>query len=31
MTTRREVRDGTPVYHFDIRLQTADETVFFDL
>ncbi len=27
----RETRDGTPVYRFDIRLQGADETVFFDV
>ncbi len=31
LIARREVRDGTPVYRFDIRLQGEDETVFFDL
>ncbi len=28
---RREDRAGQPVYKFDIRLQGADETVFFDV
>ncbi|MFO1142966.1 MAG: protocatechuate 3,4-dioxygenase subunit alpha [Amaricoccus sp.] len=28
---RREPRDGTPVYRFDIRLQGEGETVFFDV
>jgi protocatechuate 3,4-dioxygenase, alpha subunit len=27
----RELRDGRPVYRFDIRLQGANETVFFDV
>jgi protocatechuate 3,4-dioxygenase, alpha subunit len=27
----REVRDGVPVYRFDIRLQGEGETVFFDV
>lgn len=27
----REERDGAAVYRFDIRLQGADETVFFDI
>ncbi|GGL73566.1 protocatechuate 3,4-dioxygenase subunit alpha [Wenxinia marina] len=27
----REVRDGMPVYRFDIRLQGEGETVFFDV
>ncbi|AUH65429.1 protocatechuate 3,4-dioxygenase subunit alpha [Paracoccus zhejiangensis] len=27
----REMRDGIPVYRFDIRLQGDDETVFFDI
>ena len=27
----REMRDGTPVYRFDIRLQGEGETVFFDV
>lgn len=27
----RSLRDGVPVYRFDIRLQGDDETVFFDL
>lgn len=27
----RSLRDGRPVYRFDIRLQGPDETVFFDL
>ena len=27
----RSVRDGTPVYGFDIRLQGHDETVFLDI
>ena len=27
----REVRDGKPVYRFDIRLQGEGETVFFDV
>jgi protocatechuate 3,4-dioxygenase alpha subunit len=28
---RREMRDGKPVYRFDIRLQGENETVFFDV
>ena len=28
---KRSVRDGVPVYRFEIRLQGEDETVFFDL
>lgn len=28
---RRTMRDGKPVYLFDIRLQGEDETVFFDV
>jgi protocatechuate 3,4-dioxygenase alpha subunit len=31
LIARRELRDGKPVYRFDIRLQGADETVFFDI
>jgi len=31
LVARREMRDGKPVYRFDIRLQGADETVFFDI
>lgn len=27
----RQVRDGSPVYRFDIRVQGQDETVFFDV
>ncbi|MEO0388005.1 MAG: protocatechuate 3,4-dioxygenase subunit alpha [Pseudomonadota bacterium] len=27
----RSMRDGTPLYHFDIRLQGDRETVFFDI
>jgi protocatechuate 3,4-dioxygenase, alpha subunit len=27
----REDRNGKPVYHFDIRLQAKNETVFFDM
>ena len=27
----RTMRDGTPVYRFDIHLQGQDETVFFDI
>lgn len=27
----RELRDGLPTYHFDIRLQGDAETVFFDI
>ena len=28
---RRELRDGVPVYRFDIRLQGEGETVFLDV
>ena len=28
---RREMRDGSPVYRFDIRLQGEGETVFLDV
>ena len=31
LIAQREIRDGAPVYRFDIRLQGADETVFFDI
>ena len=31
LIARREIRDGAPIYRFDIRLQGADETVFFDI
>lgn len=31
LIAEREARDGRAVYHFDIRLQGADETVFFDV
>jgi protocatechuate 3,4-dioxygenase, alpha subunit len=31
LIARREMRDGTPVYRFDIRLQGEDETVFLDI
>ncbi|MFU1479202.1 protocatechuate 3,4-dioxygenase subunit alpha [Roseovarius sp. C7] len=31
LVARREMRDGQPVYRFDIRLQGEDETVFFDI
>lgn len=31
LVARREVRAGKAVYRFDIRLQGADETVFFDI
>ncbi len=31
LIARRSVRDGTPVYRFDIRLQGENETVFFDI
>jgi protocatechuate 3,4-dioxygenase alpha subunit len=27
----REEKNGTPVYHFNIRLQGENETVFFDM
>jgi protocatechuate 3,4-dioxygenase alpha subunit len=31
LIARRELRDGRPVYRFDIRLQGENETVFFDV
>ena len=31
LIAKREMRDGTPVYRFDIRLQGDGETVFFDI
>ena len=31
LIAERTVREGTPVYRFDIRLQGEGETVFFDL
>ncbi|MGL4241073.1 MAG: protocatechuate 3,4-dioxygenase subunit alpha [Beijerinckiaceae bacterium] len=31
LVARREMRDGKPVYRFDIRLQGDNETVFFDV
>lgn len=31
LIAKREMRDGTPVYRFDIRLQGDAETVFFDI
>ena len=31
LVARREVRDGVPVYGFDIRLQGEGETVFIDV
>ena len=31
LIAKREMRDGQPVYRFDIRLQGDDETVFFDI
>ncbi|MBP7000263.1 protocatechuate 3,4-dioxygenase subunit alpha [Amaricoccus sp.] len=31
LIARRELRDGKPVYRFDIRLQGEGETVFFDV
>lgn len=31
LIARRAMRDGRPVYRFDIRLQGEDETVFFDV
>jgi protocatechuate 3,4-dioxygenase alpha subunit len=31
LIARREMRDGSPVYHFDIRLQGEGETVFLDV
>ena len=31
LIAKREMRDGKPVYRFDIRLQGDGETVFFDI
>lgn len=31
LIARREMREGSPVYRFDIRLQGENETVFFDI
>lgn len=31
LIAKRELRGGTPVYRFDIRLQGENETVFFDI
>lgn len=31
LIAKRSLRDGIPVYRFDIRLQGEDETVFFDI
>ena len=31
LIARREMRDGKPVYRFDIRLQGENETVFLDV
>lgn len=31
LIAKREMRDGLPVYRFDIRLQGEDETVFLDI
>jgi protocatechuate 3,4-dioxygenase alpha subunit len=31
LIARREIRDGLPVYRFDIRVQGENETVFFDV
>ena len=31
LIAKREMRDGKPVYRFDIRLQGENETVFFDV
>ncbi|MEQ8589575.1 MAG: protocatechuate 3,4-dioxygenase subunit alpha [Roseitalea porphyridii] len=31
LMARRSVRDGKPVYRFDIRIQGENETVFFDI
>lgn len=31
LIAKREIRDGKPVYRFDIRLQGENETVFFDV
>ncbi len=31
LVAKRSLRDGKPVYRFDIRLQGDGETVFFDV
>jgi len=31
LIAQREIRDGKPVYRFDIHIQGPEETVFFDL
>jgi protocatechuate 3,4-dioxygenase alpha subunit len=31
LIAQRSLRDGKPVYRFDIRLQGEAETVFFDI
>jgi protocatechuate 3,4-dioxygenase alpha subunit len=31
LIAKRSIRDGLPVYRFDIQLQGQDETVFFDI
>ena len=31
LIAKRELRDGKPVYRFDIRIQGENETVFFDV
>jgi protocatechuate 3,4-dioxygenase alpha subunit len=31
LIAKREMRDSTPVYRFDITLQGDNETVFFDI
>lgn len=31
LIAKRDLRDGVPVYRFDIRLQGDEETVFFDV
>ena len=31
LIAKREMRDGRPVYRFDIRLQGENETVFLDV
>jgi protocatechuate 3,4-dioxygenase alpha subunit len=31
LLARRSLRDGSPVYTFDIRVQGEGETVFFDV
>ncbi|MCX8102198.1 MAG: hypothetical protein N3D77_13280 [Geminicoccaceae bacterium] len=31
LLARREMRDGLPVYRFDVHIQGPNETVFFDV